>query len=44
MPAFTSNPVRSIQIDRWTTPHRVYLSHVSSSKYGPGGLTVYAGP
>ncbi len=40
----TSDPVRSIQIDRWSTPRVVYLAHVSSQKFGPGGISAYAGP
>jgi hypothetical protein len=43
-PQFTWNPVRSIQIDRWTRPRAVYIAHEASPKYGPGGVTVYTGP
>jgi hypothetical protein len=43
-PQFTWNPVKNIQIDRWTTPRAVYLAHEPSQKYGPGGVTVYTGP
>lgn len=43
-PQFTWNPVLHIQIDRWATPRIVYLAHVASAKYGPGGVTVYTGP
>ena len=43
-PAFASNPVRSIQIDRWSSPRIVYLAHQPSGKYGQGGVTVYGGP
>lgn len=43
-PAFTANPVRNIQIDRWASPRRVYLAHVSTTRLGPGGVTAYAGP
>ena len=43
-PGFTWNPVRSIQIDRWSTPRIVYLAHERSAKYGAGGVTVYGGP
>jgi hypothetical protein len=43
-PSFTSNPVRSIQIDRWTAPRAVYLAHEQSPRHGPGGVTVYTGP
>jgi hypothetical protein len=42
-PVFSSNPVRSIQIDRWSTPRIVYLAHGPSARYGPGGVTVYGG-
>lgn len=44
VPAHALNPVRSIQIDRWSTPRRVYFAHVPSVKLGPGGVTVYSGP
>lgn len=43
-PGFASNPVTSIQIDRWSSPRVVYLTHTATAKLGPGGLTVYAGP
>jgi hypothetical protein len=43
-PALAKNPVRNIQIDRWSSPRRVYFAHVSSTAFGPGGLTVYKGP
>jgi len=43
-PQFASNPVRSIQIDRWTTPRIVYMAHTPTQQYGPGGVTVYNGP
>jgi hypothetical protein len=43
VPRFTLNPVRSIQIDRWSTPRRVYLAHLPSVQDGPGGVTVYSG-
>ncbi len=43
-PAFSSNPVKSIQIDRWSTPRVVYLAHGPSARFGPGGVTVYGGP
>jgi hypothetical protein len=43
-PAFTANPVRSIQIDRWSSPRVVYLTHPATKEHGDGGLTVYAGP
>jgi hypothetical protein len=42
-PAWAGNPVRSIQIDRWSTPRVVYLAHVKTAKQ-PGGVTVYSGP
>ncbi len=43
-PAFAlQSPVRSIQIDRWTTPRIVYFAH-AASRFGPGGVTVYRGP
>ncbi len=42
-PGFASNPVTRIQIDRWSSPRVVYLTHVASRKLGAGGLTVYAG-
>jgi hypothetical protein len=42
-PAFVANPVRSIQIDRWSSPRIVYFAHVPS-RSGPGGVTAYAGP
>jgi hypothetical protein len=38
------NPVLSIQIDRWTTPRIVHIATHSSPTFGPGGVTVYAGP
>ncbi len=42
-PAFAVNaPVRSIQIDRWTSPRIVYIAQAASG-LGPGGLTVYSG-
>ncbi len=42
-------PVRSIQIDRWSKPRVVWFSHLQSTdpKTGavtPGGLTSYSGP
>ncbi len=43
-PQFATNPVSSIQIDRWSTPRVVYIAHVPSAKFGPGGVTVYTGP
>jgi hypothetical protein len=43
-PAFTQNPVTSIQLDRWTTPRIVYLTHLATATFGAGGVTVYAGP
>ena len=43
-PQFTWNPVRAIQVDRWTTPRVVYLAHERSARYGPGGVTAYTGP
>jgi hypothetical protein len=43
-PGFAWNPVRSIQIDRWTPPRAVYLAHEQSAKFGPGGVTAYTGP
>jgi hypothetical protein len=42
-PAFVGNPVRSIQIDRWTSPRVVWFAHVPT-RGGPGGVTSYAGP
>jgi hypothetical protein len=35
-------PVRSIQIDRWSTPRVVWIAHASSAN-GPGGVTRYDG-
>jgi hypothetical protein len=35
-------PVRNIQIDRWASPRIVYIAQ-AASRFGPGGLTVYAG-
>ncbi|ABC80925.1 hypothetical protein [Anaeromyxobacter dehalogenans] len=43
-PKMAWNPVRSIQLDRWASPRIVYIAHGPSLKYGPGGVTVYAGP
>ncbi len=43
-PAFTGNPVRSIQIDRWSSPRVVYFAHLKSKQGAPGGVTAYAGP
>jgi hypothetical protein len=52
-PAFAARgPVRSIQIDRWTSPRIVYFSHLphlarqadGTDAVVPGGLTAYAGP
>jgi hypothetical protein len=43
-PAFTRNPVRSIQIDRWSPARTVYFAHVRSSKGAAGGVTAYHGP
>jgi hypothetical protein len=37
------NPVRSIQIDRWSSPRVVYFAH-TTSRFGPGGVTAYDGP
>jgi hypothetical protein len=42
-PAFAGDPVRSIQIDRWSTPRVVYFAHLQA-KGVPGGVTAYAGP
>jgi hypothetical protein len=44
MPAFAWNPVRNIQIDRWSSPRIVYMAHEATPKFGPGGVTVYSGP
>ena len=43
-PAFTGNPVTSIQLDRWSSQRVVYLTHPATKEHGDGGLTVYAGP
>jgi hypothetical protein len=44
LPKHALNPVRNIQIDRWSSPRRVYFAHAPSLAYGPGGVTVYSGP
>jgi hypothetical protein len=44
VPKFVLNPVRSIQIDRWSGTRRVYLAHLPSIRNGPGGVTIYSGP
>jgi hypothetical protein len=38
-----TSPVRSIQIDRWSTPRVVWFAH-QATKAGPGGVTAYSGP
>lgn len=44
-PTFAAkNPVRSIQIDRWSSPRVVYVASQPSQRYGPGGVTAYDGP
>ncbi len=42
-PELAQNPVRSIQIDRWSSPRVVWFAH-ASSRHGPGGVTAYDGP
>jgi hypothetical protein len=43
LPKFASTaPVRSIQIDRWSSPRVVWFAHLAS-KAGPGGVTAYSG-
>jgi hypothetical protein len=42
-PAFAQGQVRSIQIDRWSSPRVVWFAH-PASKAGAGGVTAYAGP
>lgn len=42
-PKLAHNPVRSIQIDRWSSPRVVWFAH-TSSRLGPGGVTACAGP
>jgi hypothetical protein len=37
------SPVRSIQIDRWTSPRIVHIAF-SDSRFGPGGVASYDGP
>jgi hypothetical protein len=49
LPAFVSQPVRSIQIDRWSTPRRVYFAFIPSKDANgavlkAGGVAEYAGP
>jgi hypothetical protein len=49
LPDFVAQPVRSIQIDRWSTPRRVYFAFVQSTNASgavvkPGGVAVYGGP
>lgn len=39
----SSTPVRSIQIDRWSSPRVVWFAH-QASRSGPGGVTAYSGP
>jgi hypothetical protein len=42
-PFAVQNPVRSIQIDRWSDPRVVWFAH-TDSRFGPGGVTAYRGP
>ena len=49
LPDFAAQPVRSIQIDRWSTPRRVYFAFIptkdgSGAMVKPGGVAEYAGP
>jgi hypothetical protein len=48
MPAVVRQPVRSIQIDRWSSPRVVYVAFVAtrdgSGTTVPGGVAAYAGP
>jgi hypothetical protein len=49
LPGFASQPVRSIQIDRWSNPRRVYFAFIPSKDASgtivkPGGIAEYAGP
>jgi len=49
LPAFTNQPVKSIQIDRWSSPRVVYVAYEASVKpdgtvVRSGGLGVYDGP
>ncbi|BDG06958.1 hypothetical protein [Anaeromyxobacter paludicola] len=43
-----AQPVRSVQIDRWSKPRVVWFSHLATKdktgKVTPGGLTSYGGP
>lgn len=48
-PEFVTHPVRSIQIDRWSSPRIVYAAFVpvagtSGAPARPGGVAAYAGP
>ncbi len=49
LPAFTRQPVRSIQIDRWSSPRIVYVAFEASKDAAgnitkPGGVAAYQGP
>ncbi len=49
LPDFVGQPVRSIQIDRWSSPRRVYFAFIPSRDASgaivrPGGIAEYAGP
>jgi hypothetical protein len=49
LPAFTNNPVQSIQIDRWTTPRKVYfafrpVTDDAGKILAGGGVGEYSGP
>ncbi|MHB8418117.1 MAG: hypothetical protein ACYDCL_08570 [Myxococcales bacterium] len=44
-PAFSQQPVRSIQIDAWASPRIVYFAHTEDGNTGaPGGVSEYQGP
>jgi hypothetical protein len=49
LPAFTHQPVRSIQIDAWSSPRIVYFAFepskdASGNVTRPGGVAAYQGP